>query len=329
MGHLLSNVPWSDQSVLSDGGPWWVETSFPLRGIFRRPYGRPTARASVAPSENNVHWNHWAWIWRCLFSICVEESRRLGPTAARRNPKPERIPDKNWPVHWPKTARNKLHEWGPSNLEANPGWNDIASSIENCSIGFPNELSEKSNKANLSLRSLEDLKILEFKFAIENDQIIIQNHYIRIITIENLLNNTNIYNIRNHRIIFYGIENIKKDLKNYIRISLTKKHWFNSLNQCSPLNQKIITTYNLLNEKFFLNKFLGKSYIFLDQEDVKFFSDFFNENSCFSNRFLRVSNALSKGWACWVELDNKNLEWNFYLEPVSYTHLTLPTNREV
>ena len=168
----------------------------------------------------------------------------------------------------------------------------------------------------LKNNSLEDLKILEFEFAIENDQIIFQNHYIRIITLENLLNNTNIYNIRNHRIIFYGIENIKKDLKNYFRISLSKKHWFNSLNQSSPLNQKIIATYNLLKEKFFLNKFLGKSYIFLDQQDVKFLSNFFNENSCFSNRFLRVSNALSEGWACWVELDNKNLEWNFYLEPL-------------
>ena len=45
-------------------------------------------------------------------------------------------------------------------------------------------------------------------------------------------------------------------------------------------------------------------------------SHFFSENSNFSDKFSSVSKALSQGWGCWVKLDNKKLEWTFFLEPI-------------
>ena len=46
------------------------------------------------------------------------------------------------------------------------------------------------------------------------------------------------------------------------------------------------------------------------------FLQFFNQYATFSGQFKRVSEALSKDWACWVKLDNINFEWKFYLEPL-------------
>ncbi len=163
---------------------------------------------------------------------------------------------------------------------------------------------------------LGELKSLGFDFVLENDQIIFSNHRVSFISLENLLDDVNIFNARNHRIILTGIENIKEDLKNYFRISFLKKNWFHNFDKSSCESQKIISTYNLLKKKFFLRKGLDSRSIFLDREEINFLSNFFSENSSYSDQFLRVSNALSAGWACWVILDDINFEWNFYLEPI-------------
>ena len=47
-----------------------------------------------------------------------------------------------------------------------------------------------------------------------------------------------------------------------------------------------------------------------------FFSNFFNENSFFSDKFFSVNKALSQGWACWVKLNDTNLDWNLYVQPI-------------
>ena len=163
---------------------------------------------------------------------------------------------------------------------------------------------------------LEDLKNLGFDFILKNDQIFFSDHSIYLCTFKNLISDLKIFNSRNHRIIFSGIENIKEDLKNHFRIILFKKDWFNNSDKSLTQNQNIISTYNLFKKKFFLRKVLGNSYIFLDQEELNFFSKFFHENSSYSDQFLRVSKALSEGWAIWVTLDDVNFEWNFYLEPI-------------
>ena len=69
------------------------------------------------------------------------------------------------------------------------------------------------------------LKNLGFDFILKNDQIIFANHRVRLITIQDLLNDPNSLNLINHRIVYSGIENIKQDLKNHFRISLLKRDW--------------------------------------------------------------------------------------------------------
>ena len=163
---------------------------------------------------------------------------------------------------------------------------------------------------------LQDLKILGFEFIFENDQIIFTNHRVCFITLENLLSDSNTFGLVNHRIIFSGIEDIKEDLKNHFRILLMKKHWFYNVDKKLLASQRIVSKYNSLKKKFFLKKVLDNDYIFLDPKEVNLLSEFFNQYASFSDQFKRVSEALSEGWACWVELDRINFEWKFYLEPL-------------
>ena len=128
---------------------------------------------------------------------------------------------------------------------------------------------------------LEDLKNLGFEFKLENDQIIFINHRVCFITLENLLNYSNINRFNNQRIIFSGIEDIKKDLKNYFRILLLKKHWFQNVDKQLIVTQRIIRKYDSLKEKFFLKKVSDNNYVFLDPKEVNFLYKFFNEYASF------------------------------------------------
>ncbi len=168
----------------------------------------------------------------------------------------------------------------------------------------------------ISQFQINSLKNLGFKFIWKNDQLIFPNHYIRFITIQNLLNDPNSHNLRNHRIVYSGIEDIKEDLKNHFRISLLKEDWTKNFKEFELINQKFIKVYDSLKKKFFMRKVLGNSYINLDENDISFFSNFFYENSFFSDKFLSVNKALSQGWACWVKLNDINLDWNLYLQPI-------------
>ena len=78
----------------------------------------------------------------------------------------------------------------------------------------------------------------------------------------------------------------------------------------------MIKVYDSLKKKFFIRKVSGNSYIYLDENEISFFSNFFHENSFFSEKFLRVNKAFSKGWACWVKLNDANLDWTLYLQPI-------------
>ena len=53
---------------------------------------------------------------------------------------------------------------------------------------------------------LENLKNLGFKFVLENDQIIFSKNRVYLITLENLLSDSNISRFSNCRIVFSGIE---------------------------------------------------------------------------------------------------------------------------
>ncbi|MBO8205293.1 DNA helicase [Prochlorococcus marinus] len=160
------------------------------------------------------------------------------------------------------------------------------------------------------------LKNLGFNFILKNDQIIFANHLVRLITIQDFLNDPNSLNLRNHRIVYSGIEDIKQDLRTHFRITLLKKDWTKNFQEFECINQEFIKVYDLFNKKFFMRKVLGNSYINLDEKEISFLTNFFHENSSFSDKFYSVSKALSQGWACWVKLNNTNLDWNLYLQPI-------------
>ena len=168
----------------------------------------------------------------------------------------------------------------------------------------------------ISQFQIDSLKKLGFNFIFKNDQLVFANHHVRLITIQDLLNDPNSLNLRNHRIVYSGIEDIKQDLKNHFRISLLRNDWTKNLKEFELINQKFIKVYDSLKKKFFMRKVLGNSYINLDEEEISFFSNFFHENSFFSDKFLRVNEALTQGWACWVRLNDANLDWNLYLQPI-------------
>ena len=176
-------------------------------------------------------------------------------------------------------------------------------------------LSEKKIQF-ISQFQIDLFKNLGFNFTIKNDQIIFANHHVRLITINDLLNEPNTFNLKNHRIIFSGIEDIQQDLKNYFRISLMKKEWTKNSQEYKSINEKFIKLYDSLKKNFLMRKVLGNSYINLHEKEISFFSNFFHENSFFSDKFLSVNKALSQGWACWVKLNDTNLDWNLYLQPI-------------
>ena len=163
---------------------------------------------------------------------------------------------------------------------------------------------------------IEDLKILGFDFILEKDQLFFANHRVYLKTLNTLLSDVKSLGFNNHRIIFSGIEDIKQELKNIFRISLLKKDWMQGINELGHINQNVIKTYTFLKEKFFLRNVSGNIYLLLENKELLFLTKFFQDHSSFSELFLRVSNALSQGWACWVKLDYNNLEWNLILEPI-------------
>ena len=162
----------------------------------------------------------------------------------------------------------------------------------------------------------DSLKNLGFNFILKNDQIIFANHRIRLITIQDLLNEYNSPNLRDNLIIYSGIEDIKQDLINHFRITLIKKDWTKNLNEFESINQKFIRLYDSFKKKFLMRKVLGNNYIYLNEKEISFFSKFFHQNSSFSDKFLSINKALSQGWACWVKLNDTNLDWNLYLQPI-------------
>ncbi len=163
---------------------------------------------------------------------------------------------------------------------------------------------------------ISSLKNLGLNFILKNDQLIFANHHVRLIKIDDLLKNTNSLNLKNHRIVYSGVENIKQDLKNHFRISLLKKDWTKNFKEFEFINQEFNKVYDSLKKKFFKRKVLGNSYINLDEKEISFLSNFFHENSFFSDKFLSIHKALAQGWACWVKFNNTNLDWNLYLQPI-------------
>jgi len=117
---------------------------------------------------------------------------------------------------------------------------------------------------------INSLKNLGLNFILKNDQLIFANHHVRLITIEDLLKNNNSLNLKNHRIVCSGVENIKEDLKNHFRISLLKKDWTKNFKEFEFINQDFNKVYDSLKKKFLKRKVLGSSYINLEENEISF-----------------------------------------------------------
>ena len=96
----------------------------------------------------------------------------------------------------------------------------------------------KKNIQYISQFQIDLFKNLGFNFIFKNDQLIFANHLVRLITIQDLLNEPNFLNLRNYRIVYSGIEDIKQDLKNHFRISLLKKDWTINFKEFKSINEK-------------------------------------------------------------------------------------------
>ena len=96
----------------------------------------------------------------------------------------------------------------------------------------------------ISQFQIDFLKNLGFNFLFKKDQFIFVNHNVRLITIQDLLNDPDSLNLRNHRIVYSGIEEIKQDLNNHFRISLFKKDWTKNLKEFELINQKFLKVYD-------------------------------------------------------------------------------------
>ena len=83
----------------------------------------------------------------------------------------------------------------------------------------------------ISKFQIDSLKNLGFNYVLKKDQFIFANHNVRLITIQDFLNDRNSLNLCNHRIVYSGIEDIKQDLKNHFRISLLKNDWTKNLKE--------------------------------------------------------------------------------------------------
>ena len=160
------------------------------------------------------------------------------------------------------------------------------------------------------------LKDFGFNFVITNDQLIFSTHKISLITLDELLRRFSNSSFNNQRIVLKDIQNIKEDLKKIFNISLLKRHWFQSHKKIGIRNELIESKYNDLKQKFFLRAIPNKKQVYLDKNDIKILREFFFENASFSKHFLKVKQALSSDWACWVELDYENFEWILILEPI-------------
>jgi len=90
----------------------------------------------------------------------------------------------------------------------------------------------------------------------------------------------------------------------------------NKIENILCINENIKQSFVYGDKKNYLVALIVPNKDFLNEKEISFFSNFFHENSFFSDKFLRVNKALSKGWACWVKLNDTNLDWTLYLQPI-------------
>jgi len=155
-----------------------------------------------------------------------------------------------------------------------------------------------------------------FHFSVQNNQIIFSQHKVLIQTIGSLLDDYSQSNFEKQIIIFADIGNLKKDIKNFLRITIHKKDWFNFFDSYLEEKNKLSETYDLLKEKFFLRSFQKQTSMTLNIEETNFLKKIIKQNAYRSDKFDKLNKAISSGWAFWINLDHDKFEWSLEVEPI-------------
>ena len=159
-------------------------------------------------------------------------------------------------------------------------------------------------------------KGLGFNFSVQNNQIIFSQHKIFIQTLSSLLDDYCQSNFEKQIIIFSDVRSFKKDSKNILRITLNKEDWFNNVDSFSREKNELSKTYDLLKEKFFLRSFQNQKLMSLNIEEINHLKKIINQNANYSDKFVKLNNAISSGWAFWIKLDHDKFEWSLVIEPI-------------
>ena len=159
-------------------------------------------------------------------------------------------------------------------------------------------------------------KKLGFNFSVQNNQIIFSKHKIVLQTIDDLLNDFCQSNCEKQIIIFTDVDSFKKNLKKSLSITLCKKDWFNINDSYLREEKELFKTYDLLKEKFFLRSFQNQKLMSLNIEEINHLKKIINQNANYSDKFVKLNNAISSGWAFWIKLDHDKFEWSLVIEPI-------------
>jgi len=159
-------------------------------------------------------------------------------------------------------------------------------------------------------------KEIGFDFSVKNNQIIFSKHKIFIQSIGDLLDDYAQSNFEKQIIIFSDVGSLKKDLKNFLRITMHKKDWFNYVDLFSREKNELSKTYDFLKEKFFLRSLPNQTLMSLNIDEANFLKKVIKQNINYSDKFHKLNKAILSGWAFWINLDHDNFEWSLEVEPI-------------
>ena len=131
-----------------------------------------------------------------------------------------------------------------------------------------------------------------FDFSVQDNQIIFSQHKVSIHTLGSLLDNYRQSNYEKQIIVFADIGSLKKDLKNFLRITLYKKDWFNYSDSFLREKNELSKTYDLLKEKFFLRSFPTQTFISLNIDEANLIKKIIEKNIDCSDKFIKLKKHL-------------------------------------
>ena len=174
-----------------------------------------------------------------------------------------------------------------------------------------------ANKIRVLLdKHLPLYKELGFNFSIKNNQIVFSKHKIFLQTVDDFLTDYYQTKFEKQIIIFANVDNLKKDLKRFLRITLYKKDWFNLVEGSSREKGELYKIYDFLKEKFFLRSIPNKTLMSLNIDETLLLKKVIKQNALHSDKFAKLNQVITLGWAFWINLDHDNFEWNLVVEPI-------------